>query len=98
MGKSWLARDIATEFARPVYLNFDNPQDRDLLRRQAWASGTDLLVLDEIHKMEGWKGFLKGVYDTKPAARSTLWSPYSFPMRIESFVSSSGQHVVDTRS
>ncbi len=72
VGKSWLANDIAREFSRPLYLNYDNPQDRDLLLRQAWPSTTDLLIFDEIHKMEGWKGYLKGVYDTKPAGNSIL--------------------------
>ncbi|HEX3020254.1 MAG TPA: ATP-binding protein [Chitinispirillaceae bacterium] len=27
---------------------------------------TELLILDEIHKMQGWQTFLKGIYDTKP--------------------------------
>lgn len=28
VGKTWLAHAIAEEFARPVYLNYDNLKDR----------------------------------------------------------------------
>ena len=33
---------------------------------KTWLQNTDLLILDEIHKMPGWKQYVKGVYDTKP--------------------------------
>ncbi|MBI9082910.1 MAG: AAA family ATPase [Desulfobacterales bacterium] len=33
---------------------------------EAWLEKTDLLVLDELHKMPMWKNYLKGVYDTRP--------------------------------
>ena len=29
-------------------------------------------ILDELHKMKGWKNYLKGVYDTKPPAMMIL--------------------------
>ena len=32
----------------------------------------DLLVLDEIHKMDNWQTFLKGIYDTKPVGMRIL--------------------------
>jgi predicted AAA+ superfamily ATPase len=72
VGKSWLAKDLSKEFNRPIYLNWDNSQDRDLILRQAWTSDRDLVVFDEIHKMPGWKGYLKGVYDTKPGGMAIL--------------------------
>lgn len=72
VGKSWLARDIAGEFGRPLYLNWDNRQDREVILRQAWASGSDLVVFDEIHKMPDWKNYLKGIYDTKPDSLAIL--------------------------
>ncbi|MBI4061163.1 MAG: ATP-binding protein, partial [Elusimicrobia bacterium] len=31
-----------------------------------------LVILDEIHKMKGWKGFLKGTFDTKEPRQSIL--------------------------
>jgi len=65
VGKSWLARELAKDFAKPLYLNWDNRQDREIVLRQAWPSDSDLLVFDEIHKMPEWKPYLKGVYDTK---------------------------------
>lgn len=71
-GKSWLARHLASRFAHPVYLNWDNPQDRALLERQAWPGSTDLLILDEIHKRPDWKSFVKGVWDTRPEHRSMI--------------------------
>ncbi len=64
VGKTWLARDLAGSYSAPVYLNWDNRQDRDVLERQSWPGTTDLLVFDEIHKKPDWKTFVKGIYDT----------------------------------
>ena len=66
VGKTWLAHDIAGEFAHPVYLNYDSRGDREIIEKEAWLSSTDLLVLDEIHKMPDWKSYIKGIFDTKP--------------------------------
>lgn len=65
-GKTWLAKDIAREFASSIYLNYDQILDREIIHAQSWLPTTDLLILDELHKMENWKNYLKGVYDTKP--------------------------------
>ena len=67
VGKTWLAQKIAQEFAHPIYLNYDSRGDREIIEKEAWLSTTDLLVFDEIHKMPGWKTYIKGVFDTKPA-------------------------------
>jgi predicted AAA+ superfamily ATPase len=72
VGKTWLAKDIAGEFAHPVYLNYDNRADREIIEKEGWLGSTDLLVLDEIHKMQGWKNYIKGIYDTKPAKLKIL--------------------------
>lgn len=67
VGKTSLARQIAAETARAVYLNHDALPDREIIRQAAWLPDTELLILDELHKMEGWKNYLKGLYDTRPA-------------------------------
>lgn len=72
VGKSWLAREMAKNFERPLYLNWDNRQDKEIILRQAWPGNSDLLVFDEIHKMPEWKNFLKGIYDTKPETMAIL--------------------------
>jgi predicted AAA+ superfamily ATPase len=66
VGKTYLTRRIAERFVHPCYLNFDSMTDAGIIRRQTWPGDTDLLILDEIHKMKRWKSFLKGVYDTIP--------------------------------
>ena len=65
VGKSWLARELSKSFRTPIYLNWDNRQDREIVLRQTWPGDSDLIVFDEIHKMPEWKNYLKGVYDTK---------------------------------
>ena len=32
----------------------------------SWLDDIDLLILNELHKKDGWKNYLKGVFDTKP--------------------------------
>lgn len=71
-GKTWLAKNIAKEFHNSVYLNYDQPIDKKTIQEQSWLDSTDLLILDELHKMEGWKNYLKGVYDTKPESMRIL--------------------------
>lgn len=66
VGKTWLARQIAKSFPESLYLNYDSSEDRKIIKNEAWLNKTRLLILDELHKMKGWKNYLKGVYDTKP--------------------------------
>ncbi len=65
VGKTWLAKNIAEEFNKSVYLNYDSREDRSIIQNEAWLEDTELLILDELHKMDGWKNYLKGVFDTK---------------------------------
>jgi len=66
VGKTWLAHDLAGRFRSPVYLNCDVRGDREILEREGWLPETDLLILDELHKLPGWQQTLKGIYDTRP--------------------------------
>ena len=72
VGKTWLAHDIAGDFAHPVYLNYDNLGDRMIIEKEGWLGSTDLLVFDEIHKMPGWKNYIKGIFDTRPESLKIL--------------------------
>lgn len=65
VGKTFLAREIGKKFENVVFLNYDNIEHRRVIKKMDWSPTTDLLILDELHKMSGWKNFLKGVYDTK---------------------------------
>jgi len=82
VGKSWLARRIASGFGSSVYLNYDNREHRELIERYGWRGDTELLVLDELHKMASWKSHLKGIYDTKP---DTLRVLVTGSARLETF-------------
>ncbi len=82
VGKTTLARAIGNDFENPVYLNYDNFTDREMIHKMAWLPDTDLLILDELHKMVGWKNFVKGIYDTKPADLNILVTGSS---RLEAF-------------
>jgi predicted AAA+ superfamily ATPase len=72
VGKTWLSKQIMKEYKNPQYMNFDNAQHRDLIKRQEWSSESDLLVFDEIHKMSKWKNFIKGVFDTRKDGQHIL--------------------------
>ncbi len=72
VGKTTLARGLAANFKRPIYLNYDAVADRGRIELADWAAGHDYVVLDEIHSMARWKAYLKGVVDTKPATQALL--------------------------
>lgn len=86
VGKTWLSKEIARDFKNSVYLNFDSFIDRDIIKKQAWLDTTELLILDEIHKMPDWKSYLKGVFDTKPSPMKILVTGSA---RLEAFRQSS---------
>ncbi|MFO7986163.1 MAG: AAA family ATPase [Desulfatiglandaceae bacterium] len=72
VGKTWLAKEIAGSISDSVYLNYDSAEDREIIRNEGWLGKTRLLILDELHKMKGWKNYLKGIYDTKPEGMMIL--------------------------
>lgn len=72
VGKTTLARQLLAGLQPAQYLNWDVPADRAVLQRQSWQPASRLLVLDEIHKMPGWKAWLKGVVDGRPAQQALL--------------------------
>lgn len=65
VGKTWLSKEIGKKFIYTTYLNYDRAEDREIIRKETWPRNTELLILDELHKMKGWKNYLKGVFDTK---------------------------------
>jgi hypothetical protein len=67
VGKTHLALELLKKYQKGVYLNYDNFTDREIIQRAAWLPDTEMLVLDELHKMPEWKNYLKGIYDTKPS-------------------------------
>ena len=72
VGKTTLARQLMQGLQPAIYLNWDVAADRAVLQRQTWPQSSRLLVMDEIHKMPGWKGWLKGVADGRPPAQALL--------------------------
>jgi len=72
VGKTTLARQLMASFDSSQYLNWDVLQDRAILQRQSWNPRAKLLVMDEIHKMREWKGWLKGVVDGRTPGQAIL--------------------------
>lgn len=60
VGKTTLAQGLSKN---NEYLNFDIDDDRKAILKKEWDRRKDLLILDELHKMNRWKQWLKGVYD-----------------------------------
>lgn len=73
-GKTTLAKAIAENFSSSLYLSYDRLADRKIIQEESWLPSIELLILDEIHKMEGWKNYLKGIYDTKQPHQKILVS------------------------
>jgi hypothetical protein len=63
VGKTTLARQVLETSGNGVYLSFDNRDDRRQIRAARWPGGEATVVLDELHKWRGWKGWLKGEFD-----------------------------------
>jgi predicted AAA+ superfamily ATPase len=63
VGKTTLARHVLARFEVGEYLSWDSRDDRREIRAARWPGGDALVVLDELHKWRGWKGWLKGEFD-----------------------------------
>jgi predicted AAA+ superfamily ATPase len=74
VGKTTLAKKIATRHEYSKYLSWDNPKDREHLLGgyeqiisklpiNAELLQRPLIIFDEIHKNKKWKNFLKGFID-----------------------------------
>ena len=63
VGKTTLARRILNASVAGILLSWDNRDDRREIRAAHWPTGRALVVLDELHKWRGWKGWLKGEFD-----------------------------------
>lgn len=71
VGKTWLAkRALEGHAAGGLYLNWDVSRDRrrilageDLLAPLRRPGARPMVILDELHKMRKFKGWLKGFYD-----------------------------------
>ena len=72
VGKTTLSRQLMKSFSNGQYLNWDVLTDRSILQRQSWNPRAGFLILDEIHKMRDWKGWLKGVVDGRPTGQALL--------------------------
>jgi predicted AAA+ superfamily ATPase len=71
-GKTTLARQLMAGFEAAQYLSWDVPADRRLIAAHAWTPKARLVVFDEIHKMRGWKTFLKGAWDGRSDGQAML--------------------------
>ena len=72
VGKTYFSKSLQAGFNKPVYLNHDDILDIKIIQKRTWPLNADLIILDEIHKMKGWKSFLKGTFDTRGASQSLL--------------------------
>lgn len=61
-GKTTLSKMLKNTYD---YFNYDNAEDRLGLLEKSWDRSKELVILDELHKLNNWKSWLKGVYDTE---------------------------------
>ncbi len=70
-GKTTLAKQLYPH-EDYAYFNYDLGEDRIALHEKNWDRKKTLVIFDELHKMQQWKAWLKGVYDTEGLPPSLL--------------------------
>lgn len=65
VGKTTLAKSLADSWPKLKYLNYDAAADRREILAEAWDRNSDIVVLDEVHKLKKWKSKIKGIYDVE---------------------------------
>ncbi|MFP5490392.1 MAG: ATP-binding protein [Bacteriovoracia bacterium] len=66
VGKTTLTKSLSDSID---YLNYDIPQDKKKIIQRHFDSDKELTIFDELHKMNKWKLYLKGLYDAKDLAK-----------------------------
>lgn len=61
VGKTYFSKEFIKD--EKCYLNWDNQEDRQIIRKGTLPIDRPLLVVDEIHKFGKWRSLLKGLYD-----------------------------------
>jgi len=69
VGKTRLGQSIVTD--PRAYLSFDVPEDRTAILRNDLPA-VDTLFFDELHHHRGWRGLLKGIFDSGRPTRHVL--------------------------
>ena len=69
VGKTTLARSLPE--AAGNYLNWDVAPDRERILKRVLPAGP-LWIFDELHKFRGWRNYLKGAWDGRPAGQKIL--------------------------
>ena len=72
VGKTTLAKNIASNYTQTTYLNWDSRSDKKAILDSTFVGGSQLVIYDEIHKYRDWKNHLKGVFDTRKEDFSIL--------------------------
>jgi hypothetical protein len=71
-GKTTLARQLALQRPGAQVFNWDVLADRRVMLAQSWVPTAPMLVFDELHKMKGWRDWLKGVFDGRRPKQAIL--------------------------
>ena len=61
-GKTTLSKMLHADYQ---YINYDLAEHRLLLREKSWDRQRSMIIFDKLHKMTGWKAWLKGIYDVE---------------------------------
>ena len=61
-GKTTLSKMLQPDYQ---YINYDFAEHRLLLMEKSWDRQKPLVIFDELHKMERWKAWIKGIYDVE---------------------------------
>lgn len=69
VGKTTFARSLPG--SRAGYLNWDVAPDRERILKRTLPPGR-FWVFDELHKFRGWRNYLKGLWDGRPAGQRVL--------------------------
>jgi len=61
-GKTTLSKMLNPDFQ---YLSYDLSEHRVIVAGKTWDRKKDVIILDELHKMDSWKSWLKGIVDVE---------------------------------
>lgn len=61
-GKTTLSKMLHDDYQ---YINYDLEEHRLSLREKGWDRQKALIIFDELHKMNRWEAWLKGIYDVE---------------------------------
>jgi uncharacterized protein len=72
VGKTTFSKELILLKSNGTYLNWDDLNDQNIIKKHEFSNKKETLIFDEIHKYSRWRMLLKGLYDKHKESKKII--------------------------